>query len=331
MRLIIVFFMCFSCLFACRQKSKNEFAALLAQPPFDVYTDSIQRTPSRADLYVSRGGLLAQNQQFDAALADFGKAWQLQPDAAHAYYYGSMLINVQRYDSAINHLSEAAQKFPNSLDLKERLGYAYEQKKAYPQALQVYDELLKLDSSAFRTWAAKAYVLQETAGDSAALPAFEKSFVIQPISSIGEEIAFIYASQKKAQTLAFCDLLIKQDTARISVKPYYCKGLYYKNTGNRAEAEKLFDYCMKEDYTFADAYMEKGQLLFEDKKYEEALRIFTLAKTNSPMYADAYYWAGKSMEALGRTGPAAIEYERAFVLDKDFTEAKAAMERLKVK
>jgi tetratricopeptide (TPR) repeat protein len=320
-------------LFSCRSKDKTAaaFDDLLQQPPFKVYTDSIRDEPKKANLYFTRGQLLLQNQQLDAALPDFEKAWQLDRSDVTAYAYGSMLINLQRYDSAIQHLQAVSKTFPNNLDLKERLGYAYTQKKQPKEALAVYDAILASDSTAFRIWAAKAYLLQETAGDSAALPALEKSYSLQPTSSVGEDIALIYADTKNAKTLAFCDLLIRRDSAGTSVKPYFCKGRYYNITGNTAAAIKMFDYCIKEDYNFADAFMEKGEILYNQKQYEEALKIFVLTKNNNNSFADAYFWTGKCLEALGKTGPAALEYERAFALDKDFTQAKEAMERLKGK
>jgi tetratricopeptide (TPR) repeat protein len=109
---------------SCGQKdTKDRFDALLQQPPYKAYTDSIKKEPKRAELYFSRGGLLSAGRQFEAALYDFEKAWQLEPTDVYGWYYGSTLVNLQRYDSAINVLKKARDLFPANLSIKERLAY----------------------------------------------------------------------------------------------------------------------------------------------------------------------------------------------------------------
>ncbi|RYY94496.1 MAG: tetratricopeptide repeat protein, partial [Chitinophagaceae bacterium] len=68
--------------------------------------------------------------------------------------------------------------------------------------------------------------------------------------------------------------------------------------------------------------------LYAQKKYDAALRAFQLAISITPSFADAHYWAGKCLEALGNKPEAKLNYQRAYGLDKTNTEAKAAAERL---
>lgn len=317
---------------SCRQKdTRKNYEDLLKLPPYKVFTDSIHQQPKRAGLYFSRGGLLSAAGQFEAAAADFEKAWELEPSDVNAWYYGSTLINLQRYDSAINILKKANVLFPASLSIKERLAYTYNLVKKPDAALGMYDEIIARDSSDFRSWAAKAYIHQDAGRDSLAIACFKKSYALNPIQVVGEEIAFQMAQDKDPQCISFCQLLIQRDSAKTSIQPWYCMGLYHKNTGNTTEAIKLFDYCIKTDYTFPDPYLDKGEILFNQKKYDEALKIFQLVKTNNNTYADAYFWTGKCYEAQGKKTEAALEYERAFALDKEFKEAKEEMERLKGK
>lgn len=316
-------------LFSCGRKDTGRFEALLQQPPYKVYTDSIHKEPKRASLYFSRAGLLTQGHETEAALADFEKAYTLESNDLYAWAYGSTLINLQRYDSAINLLKKATLSFPNNLNIKERLAYTYNLAKKPNEALKVYDEILALDSTDFRSWAAKAYIYQDMDDDAKALEAFKRSYLLYPTQASGEEIAFMMAQNKNPETIAFCRALIKQDSAATSVQPYYCMGLYYKNTGNTPEAIKQFDYCIRTDYSFPDPYLDKGEIFYNEKKYSEALKVFQLVKTSNNTYADAYFWAGKCYEAMGKKSEAKLEYERAFALDKDFAEAKEAAERVK--
>lgn len=328
-RILPIVFIAIAAVSCNRKDTKNDFDGLLKQPPYKVYTDSIANEPKRASLYFSRGTLLLENRQPEPALADFEKAWELQPTDIHGWYYGGMLINVQRYDSAIDILKKAGEQFPANLSIKERLAYAYNLAKKPGNALQVYDEILRRDSSDYRSWAAKGDIYEKMGQDSLAFMNYKRSYALKPDQSTGEEIAFYMAQNKDPQTVAFCQLLIKRDSVQSSVQPYYCMGLYNRNTGNTAEAIRLFDYCIKTDYTFPDPYMDKGEILYDQKKYDEALKIFQLAKTNNNAYADAYYWVGKCYEAQGKKQEAALEYERTLALDKDFAEAKEALKRVK--
>jgi TolA-binding protein len=53
-----------------------------------------------------------------------------------------------------------------------------------------------------------------------------------------------------------------------------------------------------------------------------------LAAKVSPTYAEAYYWMGKTKEAMGKNTEAKSDYQRAYGLDKTLTEAKQAADRL---
>ena len=75
-------------------------------------------------------------------------------------------------------------------------------------------------------------------------------------------------------------------------------------------------------------YIEKGIILYEQKQYDEALKVFNLTVTVSNTDADGYYWLGRTYEATGNIQDAIANYERAVALDRTFTEARAALRRL---
>jgi tetratricopeptide (TPR) repeat protein len=139
----------------------------------------------------------------------------------------------------------------------------------------------------------------------------------------------MYAETKNEKTIAFCNALIKADTAKDkSVHPIYSKGRYYRNIGNNAEAIKIFDDCIKTDYTFSYAYLDKAEILIGEKKYTDAVKILNIAKENDNQNPDVYYLMGTCFEATNKKEDAKIEYQRAIALDKEYTIAKEALERL---
>jgi tetratricopeptide (TPR) repeat protein len=89
-----------------------------------------------------------------------------------------------------------------------------------------------------------------------------------------------------------------------------------------------FDEVIRRDWKMTDAYIEKGIIMYERKKYDEALKVFNMTVTVSNTDADGYYWLGRTYEATGKIQDAITNYERAVALDSTFTEARAALRRL---
>jgi tetratricopeptide (TPR) repeat protein len=88
------------------------------------------------------------------------------------------------------------------------------------------------------------------------------------------------------------------------------------------------DAAISHDYYFLDAHMEKGQILYNEKRFADALKAFQLANTISPSFAEGFYWLGKTKEAMGNKAEAKLDYQRAHGLDKTLAEAKMGAERL---
>ena len=108
----------------------------------------------------------------------------------------------------------------------------------------------------------------------------------------------------------------------------FFQGVFYARTHQREKAQQYFDMAINDNYTFPDAYLEKGYLFYEIKKYDDALKIFTKLSVISNANANAYYWIAKCEEAKNNNEEALINYQKAYGLDKSIAEAKAAMDRL---
>ena len=105
--------------------------------------------------------------------------------------------------------------------------------------------------------------------------------------------------------------------------------MYYSNIGDRTKAIEAFDATIKQDHRYLNAYIEKGKILLDMKKTNEALKTFQLANTITPSFPDAWYWMARCQEILGYKSEAKQNYEKAYELDNTFTEAKEAAEKIK--
>jgi tetratricopeptide (TPR) repeat protein len=329
MRITALLLFAVSLLSCTGNSSDSPFEEILSQPPYATLSDSINKQPGRDDLYFRRAVLLNKNKLPEPALADFRKAWSLKKQETYAVGVSNILLE-KRPDSAIAFLEKATRDLPGSIFLHLSLARAYESAGQTDKAIQTCDEILEEDSLQVNTLLFKAELMANKNEAAGAIAALEKAYGAMPFNpEIASKLAYQYAEQKNRKALSLADTLIQKDSLNIMPGPYYVKGLYFSNTGDRARAIQFFDETIKKDHRYLNAYIEKGKILIDQKKTAEALATFELANRITPSFADAWYWMGRCQEILGDRTEARQDYEKAYELDNSFVEAKEAAEKIK--
>ncbi len=205
----------------------------------------------------------------------------------------------------------------------------FQEKGQYDQALQIADAMIRKYPGQLDALTIKAEILKEQGRHEEALSLLEEAYALEPRDKeTAYNLAYEYADVKNGKALALTDTLIKYDKTATVARAWYIKATYYNNTGNEKEALRYYDSSNVADYNFLDAYLDKGQLLFGQKKYEAALKTFALGQKFSPSTGVFYFWVAKTQEVMGNKADAKTNYERAFALDNSLSEAKQAAERL---
>lgn len=329
-KIIASFFSGLILISSCNDKGTDSpYSDILDKAPYVVYTDSIKQFPKDDELYFRRGVLLNSNDLPEPALADFKKAWSLKKDERYAYGYSNLLLD-KKPDSALLFLINALNELPNSFLLQLTLARSYDAKGRTEEALEMANQILAANPNQVDVMKMKAELLGKKGNNSEAISILEKAYILTPYDiELNYELAYKYAESKNGKVISICDSLIKVDTLNLHAEPYYYKGIYFSNINEKAKAIGLFDQAIQRNYYYLNAYIEKGRIVYEQKKLEDALKVFQLANTISATFPDAYYWMGKCQEALGQKKEAKLNYERAFGLDKTFIEAKEAADKLK--
>jgi len=230
---------------------------------------------------------------------------------------------------------DSLKKYPTDTLLKYNLVLTLQDAGRYKEAVNVLDSMnISMgDSTQMKVYFDYLFKRSELlllAGDTAnAIKTLEFFIIPGELTEAGLQLANLYAETKNPKTIAFCDLMNKNDEGKRDPNPDYLKGVYYYNINEYSKALDLFNSCIKKDYTFLDAYMEKGRILYKQSKFKEAMDVFDIAIKVSNTFADAHLWKGKCQEALGQKEEAKISYQRAFAFDKTLTEAKEAADRVK--
>ncbi|MGB3007887.1 MAG: tetratricopeptide repeat protein [Chitinophagaceae bacterium] len=310
------------------KKSTSPYDSILKNPPFSGITDSIKNDTKNDKLYFRRAVLLNSNNFPEPALADFEKAWSLAKNEEYALGISTLLLE-KTPDSAILFLRDALNKIPNSFLLQLSLSRGLLAENKIDDALVICNEILQKMPTQVDVMKMKADILEKKGNLNESINILEEAYWLTPFDvELNYILALKYAETKNPKVISLCESLIRADSLEIHPEPYYYKGIYFSMINDKARAISFFDDAVKHDYNFLEGYIEKGGVLFEMKKYREALKVFKLAQTISPKFADAYYWIAKCQEAMGQNEEAKINYERAYQLDKNFTEAKEAAEKI---
>lgn len=233
--------------------------------------------------------------------------------------------------AAVTLLYKSVAHYPDSMGLRLKLVDALDSTGSYRPALAQLDSLIIKDSLNFGLWYRKAQVQEHIKDTSGALKSYHYAARIYASPDALLAMANLYAEQKDKRALQLCQQVATLRLGReYTAHHSFISGIYYARTGRSQKAIDYFNHCIANDYTYMEAYMEKGFVYYDDKKITEALDIFKTAATVKNTYADAYYWQAKCYETLNNKPEAIKNYQASLMLDPNIPEAIAALKKLGV-
>lgn len=226
-------------------------------------------------------------------------------------------------------LNKQVRQYPDSPQVRLRLVDALDSLGNYRDALVQLDTMLMRDSINNGLWFRKGLLYESLQDTMSAIRSYETALNIYPSIDAQLSLANLLAEKKDKRCLAITENLKRMGVDReTTAHCYFIAGVYYARINDAAKALASFDQCINNNYTYMEAYMEKGFVLYDAKKYKEAEQVFDRAITVNNLYADAYYWKAKTLEAIGNKQDAVINYQRSLGLDKTLKEAREALKRL---
>ncbi len=229
----------------------------------------------------------------------------------------------------VESLTLQVQQHPDSSPVRMLLVNALDSMGNFAAALAQVDSMIYRDSLNNGLWFAKGQLQESLKDTTAAIRSYENAVSIYPSVQSQLSLANLYAEKGDKRSLAICQSVGRLGLERETVAHCdFIAGVYHARTGQPQKAVPFFDRCINNNYTYMEAYMEKGFIYFEQKNYTQALQVFDKAITVNNQYADAYYWKAKTNEAAGNKTEAITDYQRALGFDKNLQEARVALERL---
>lgn len=229
----------------------------------------------------------------------------------------------------IKKLMENAAKDSGNIELKINLIDALDSLGYKKEALKQIDKLIATDSLNNTFWLKRGQICKVLEDTLSAIKAFHYAAKIYPTPLVLMELANLYAETKNPKTISICKQLMSMNpNGNYDAQANFFIGVYFSKLNDIANAIKYFDVTIEKDFHFDDAYIEKGYLLYSNKKFDAALKVFKQLVAVNQTSADGYYWQAKSFEALNNIDNAIVNYNKALMFNKDLIEAKEAIVRL---
>ncbi|MDP4284096.1 MAG: tetratricopeptide repeat protein [Bacteroidota bacterium] len=231
----------------------------------------------------------------------------------------------------IENLKNEIRQYPDSSMLIQNLIEAYRDSGSYDSALTLTDEQIRKDSGNAYLWDIKATLYFENGDTSNAINSLEQAINIYPLSEYLVALGTIYAETKNEKALKIADELLKSDKDKSAKDAFFIKGLYFNYINQPQKAIPYLDSCLQLNYSYMYAYREKAIAFYNLAKYNKALVVLKRAVTLQNNYDEGYYWMGKCYEKLNQRKDAIESYQNALLYDKNFVEAKEALNKIQNK
>ena len=230
---------------------------------------------------------------------------------------------------ALQNIQLAVQQNPDSAGLRLKLVYALDSNNLHKEALMQLDSLIEKDSLNYGLWYTKGQVAENAEDTLLAFQCYGRAANIYESPEALRALANLYAETKNNRALLICSRIMALGLGRdYDADCNFISGVYYARTGDSKMALQFFDAAIANQYTYMEAYIEKGLIFFDRKEYAEALKVFQFAATVDNLYADAYYYQARCYEQMKIKDSAILRFKQSLQLDGTLKVAADGLKRV---
>jgi tetratricopeptide (TPR) repeat protein len=176
-----------------------------------------------------------------------------------------------------------------------RLGFALAHEGRLPEAIQAYEEALRLQPDNAEAHNSVGIILVQQGKVPEATAQYEQALRVEPHNA----------------------------------RAHNNLGVALAESGKLQEAIRHFEQALRTNPDYAEAHNNLGTVLARGGRMTEAMQHWEQALRINPNYARAHYNLGAALEQAGRVSGAIAHYEQALRLKPDYAEAQQALARLR--
>jgi tetratricopeptide (TPR) repeat protein/tRNA A-37 threonylcarbamoyl transferase component Bud32 len=231
---------------------------------------------------------------------------------------GNTLHNLQHYQEALQAYEQAIKLDANFADAHDARGDALYSLNRYQEALVAYERAIKLDPKYAHAYEGKGNVLYDLKRYQEALAAYERAIQLDAGSAAaynGKGDALYYLNHYQEALLAY-ERAIQLDPT--SANAHNGKSWTLWQFKRYEEALIAAQHAVRLDRTFASAYNGMGNAFYKLRRYSEALAAYEQAMQRDPNLVHVYNGKGQALWRLGRFEEALAAFERTLTLNPHF-------------
>jgi tetratricopeptide (TPR) repeat protein len=210
---------------------------------------------------------------------------------------------------------------------RHEFGVALVQAGRVPEAMQVFEEVLRLRPDYAEAHIALGTALLQLGRVQEAVEHFQQALQIEPDFAVAHyNLGIAFVKQGRLQEA------IDHYEQAVQLEPdfavaHYNLGIAFVKQGRLQEAIKHYEQALRIQPDYADAHNTLAIALIQLGRAREAIKHWQQALQINPDLAEAHYNLGVALEQAGRVPEAIGHYEQALRINPDFVEAQSNLAR----
>jgi tetratricopeptide (TPR) repeat protein/predicted Ser/Thr protein kinase len=281
-----------------------------------------QIEPRSADEYYNRGWFFNRSRDYDKAIADLGKATQLDREHVEAYVeMATAYLDKKKPEEALRSCEKVLQLSPKHAIAYKWRGDAYREKKAYGRAIRSYDEAIRLNPKYAIGYNNRGLAYDNKKDYDRAIRDYDEAIRLDPKFSLAysNRAGVYHRKGNYDRAIRDCDEAIRLDPK--NALAYNNRGNAYNVKDDYDRAIRDYDEAIRLDPKFAMAYSNRGWAYYYKKDYDRALQESNEAIRLDPQYATAYSLRGSAYCIKEDYERAIQDCNEAIRLDPQFAAA----------
>ena len=281
---------------------------------------AIQINPHFEPAYMALAALYETQQDRTGAISVYRKYLQaINPQSKEMrHHLIRLFLQDKAYRDALNELDTLLREDPDDLDAQLRMGLVYGELKEYPKAIAQLTKILSARPAELRVRDYLGLMYEELKEYNKAIEAYQANLKIQPTYADGHlHLGFLYYRLKQsAEAIPHLTEVVKQNPKQSDA--YLLLGLTYLQSEQYALASQAFEEGIRYNPGNPDLLFNLGTVYDKLNRFDDVVRTMESALKLDPKHADTLNYLGYTYADRGMKIPEAVELtQRAVSLKPD--------------
>ena len=296
--------------------------------PADIraINEKINSDRNNADLYFQRAKSNFAYKNFETAIGDMQIALKIDSTKPNYYIFLSDLYFTQnKTKDTRDMLRKAISMDVSNTEALMKYSQLFYLLRKYDTATFYINRSLHYDRANAIAHFQKGMILKEAGDTATAISCFQSAVELnQKYYEAYMQLGMLLSAKRSPLALGYFNNALDIDSK--SIEAYYAKGIFLQSVGDYESAMKEYNTILSISPEHQDATFNIGTILFEQKKYDEAIKKFELTIKRDENFFRGYYGRGRTFEALNQKQKAIDDYKHCLAIQPDYKLAALQLE-----